>query len=305
MSEKSSSGVSTVVDVPVASPAGRCRLEFGALTHVGNVRRNNEDQFLVARARKSLDILATSLSAEAGPPPADREGYFLMVADGIGGSAGGERASAILVKEAQRHIMETVRWFFHLDDPDEEVRLRLLREALERVDRQLIEEAEANPALEGMGTTLTGASIIGDELFIVYAGDSRAYLFRDNHLEQLTHDHTLTQELVDRGLVRPEEARTHRLRHVLTNALGGRSGVRGEVVKLHLLAGDRLLLCTDGLSDMVEDAQITDILHGHPHPEEACLALVEAALARGGKDNVTVIVAVYSGSGEGERDKGK
>jgi protein phosphatase len=266
-------------------------MQFGAQTHVGKVRLNNEDQYLIARACKSLDILSTSLAEEPAAQLLKREGYFMLVADGLGGHAGGEHASAVVVNEAVRHIMETAKWFFRLDDPDEDVRLRLLREALDRADRKLREEAEADPTLAGMGTTLTALSIIGADAFLVHVGDSRAYLLRGGRLEQLTTDHTLVQQLVQGGLLTPEAARTHRLRHVITNVVGGSPGVEGEMVNLRLMDGDQLLLCTDGLTEPVSDDRIADILLHYPNPQEACRALVEAALNNGGRDNVTVVVA--------------
>lgn len=278
--------------VPPA-PAG-VRLEFGARSDVGKVRPSNQDRYLIARLCKSVEVLAANLPPEQGLPPVAREGYLLLVADGMGGYSGGERASALVAREAITHVLETAKWFFRLDDPDEEVRLRLLREGLEKVDGMLIEDGRNEPALAGMGTTLTALSILGAEAFIVHVGDSRAYLFRDGKLEQLTQDHTVAQELVRQGLIRPEEARTHRLRHVLTNVLGGKPGVEGEVVKLSLADGDRLLLCTDGLHGSVPDDQIGEILNRRSSAEEACRDLVDAALSRGGRDNVTAVVAVCS-----------
>jgi protein phosphatase len=249
---------------------------------------------LIARLRKSVDVLTSSLPPEQCSPLVTRDGYLFLVADGMGGHAGGDRASSFVVQEAITHVVETAKWFFRLDDPDEEVRLRLLRESLEKVDRRLIEAGKNDPALAGMGTTLTALSILGDDGFIVHVGDSRAYLFRDGALEQLTRDHTLVQELVRQGLLSPEAARTHRLRHVLTNVLGGMPGVEGEIVKLRLADGDRLLLCTDGLHGSVPDDQIGEILRRLPSPEEACRDLVAAALAQRGRDNVTAVVVACS-----------
>ena len=141
----------------------------------------------------------------------------------------GAGSPALVVREAITHVLETAKWFFRLDDPDEDVRLRLLRDSLERVDRQLIEAGENDPKLAGMGTTLTALSILGADGFIVHVGDStRPYLFRDGKLEQQTRDHT-SPRLVRRGLMPAEEGRTHKLRHVLTNVLGGKPGVEGEV----------------------------------------------------------------------------
>ncbi len=286
----------TTVVLPAEAPTAPAdvRMEFAGRTHVGKVRPNNEDQYLIARLHKAVDVLAASLPTERDPHLLQREGYLFLVADGMGGAAAGEVASAIVVRETITHVVETAKWFFRLDDPDEDVRLRMLREALDHVDRRLIEEGEKDPALAGMGTTLTAASVLGAEAFLVHVGDSRAYLFRDGKLEQLTQDHTIGQELVRRGLMPPEEARTHRLRHVLTNVLGGKPGVEGEVVKLQLADGDRLLLCTDGLHGPVPDDETAAILSRHPDPGAACGALIDAALARGGPDNVTAVVAVCS-----------
>jgi serine/threonine protein phosphatase PrpC len=293
-----SSEKSTVIFTPV-SPAhpSNVRIELAGLSHIGKVRPNNEDQFLIARMRKSLEVLASTQPYQGDAALPDREGYFVMVADGMGGRAGGERASAMVVEEAKKHILQTAKWFFSLDDPDEEVRLRMLRESLERLDRQLIEEAQNDPSLFGMGTTLTAASLVGPDVFIVHVGDSRAYLLHDGHLEQLTTDHTLTQKYVDLGILKPEEAKRHRLRHVLTNAIGGKPGVVGEIQKVRVSDGDRILLCTDGLTDGVTDAHIAEILTRHSDSKQACHALIDAALDKGGRDNITVVVAAYAMEG--------
>jgi protein phosphatase len=272
--------------------AAGARLEFGALTHMGKVRRNNEDHYLIARASKALEILQTSMPPDSCRPQS-REAYLLLVADGMGGAAAGERASAVAVEEAQRYVLEKARWFYQLDDRDEEARLRLLRETLERVDRRLIQEGKEDPSVAGMGTTVTTAGIIGPDVFVVHVGDSRAYRFHDGRLEQQTTDHTLVHAMVKHGVIPPEEARAHPMRHVLTNVLGGKPGVKGEIVKFRLADGDRLLLCTDGLTEMVTDAEIADTLARYPRPQEACQALVDAALDRGGRDNVTVLLAAY------------
>ena len=270
------------------------RIEFAGRTHVGKVRPNNEDQFLITRVRKVVEILAGSLPQEQDAHLLQRDGYLFLVADGVGGGAAGEVASAIVAREAITHVLETAKWFFQLDDPDEEVRLRLLRETLEKIDWKLIEEGRNDPKLAGMGTTLTALTVIGAAGFIVQVGDSRAYLFRDGKLEQLTQDHTLAADMVRQGLISPEAARTHRLRHVLTNVIGARQGVQGEIVKLPLADGDRLLLCTDGLHDTVSDDRIAEILLANPLPEASCRALIDAALEMGGRDNVTVVVAALS-----------
>jgi protein phosphatase len=186
------------------------------------------------------------------------------------------------------------KWFFTLDDRNEEVRQRLLAEGLKQLDQQLVRQAQGDAALAGMASTLTAALSIGAELFLVQVGDSRAYLFRDGQLKQLTHDQTLAQTMVEAGLLRPEAVRTARVRHVLTSALGGGCGVEAETHKLHLTDGDRLLLCTNGLTGLVDDEQIANLLRRNPRPGEACHALVNDALDRGGSDNITVILAAYA-----------
>lgn len=205
----------------------------------------------------------------------------------------------MVVKETTHYLLGAAKWFFRLDDLDEHVRLRLLQEALNRIDRQIIEEGEENPALAGMGTTLTAVSIVGTDLFIVHIGDSRAYFFREDKLEQLTTDHIIVQELVDQGVLSPQAARSHRLHGVLTKALGGKLGVDAEFIKFRLASGDRLLLCTDGLSEPVPDKRIAEILRLHPDPTDACDMLVGAVLDAGGTDNVTVIVAAIGAADGG------
>jgi protein phosphatase len=287
------------VTTAVLAPPGavgpvQVRVEFGALTHVGKVRPNNEDQYLIARLSKAVQVLSTSLPDDRDSRPQSQEGYVMLVADGMGGAGGGEVASALVIQEARRHILHTAKWYFRLDDADDDVRLRTLHDILQQIDRRVIEEAEADPALHGMGTTLTAASTVGDEVFLVHVGDSRAYLFRQGELDQLTRDHTLAQQLAECGVIRQEEVRSHRLRNVLTNVVGGQPGLKGEVARLRVANGDRLLLCTDGLNDSVPDPRIAELLARHPDPEEACRALVEAALEGGGRDNITVVLAAYA-----------
>lgn len=150
-----------------------------------------------------------------------------------------------------------------------------------------------------MGTTLTMAYSVGTSLYVVHAGDSRAYLFRQGQLDLLTTDHTLVQMLVDGGALTPEAARSHRRRHVVTNVVGGpRTGVHAEIHRVHLRDGDVVLLCSDGLTGPVPDPEIARLLGEHPDPERAALALRDEALARGGPDNVTAIVARYRVEGD-------
>ncbi|HTU22011.1 MAG TPA: SpoIIE family protein phosphatase, partial [Gemmataceae bacterium] len=156
------------------------------------------------------------------------------------------------------------------------------------------EQARDDPALSGMGTTMTVTCSLGADLLLVHAGDSRAYLFRNERLYRLTCDHTVAQSLADVGTIRPEDVATHPLRHVLTNVLGAREDdVRVEWRELRLADGDQILLCTDGLTDLVPDTAILEALQSADTAAGACRALVDLALEAGGKDNVTVVLGRY------------
>jgi serine/threonine protein phosphatase PrpC len=272
----------------------RVAIKFGAMTDCGKVRSNNEDHFLVARLSKSMRVCKTSLPGEGETQFSEEEGYLIVVADGMGGHAAGERASALAVGSIEGFVLNTLKWFLHLSGDDEHQLVTELRQSLESADRTVIERARSNRAFYGMGTTLTMAFSVATDLFIVHAGDSRAYLFRDGELEQLTSDDTVVQVMVDAGVISPEDAKHHNRRHVVTNVIGGPGeGVSVEIQKLNLLDGDTVLYCTDGLTEPVDDHAIAEILHHHPDPEDACTRLVELALSRGAPDNVTAVVVRY------------
>jgi PPM family protein phosphatase len=272
----------------------RVAVSFGGLTDRGKVRDRNEDHFLIARLAKTMQICGTSLPSDGQTPFSEEEGYLIVVADGMGGAAAGERASALAVESVESFVQNTLKWFLHLGGHEERVLFEELRESLQRADRTLFERARNNPALHGMGTTLTMAYSVANDLYIVHAGDSRAYLFRDGQLDQVTSDHTIAQALVDAGVISAEEARHHQRRHVVTNVVGGPSeGVYAEIHKLEIRDGDVLLFCTDGLTEPVPDADIAEVLAHRGDPEEAARTLVDLALERGGPDNVTVVVARF------------
>jgi protein phosphatase len=271
----------------------KVRVEVAAATHQGRVRHNNEDHFLVARLAKALRVLATSLPDDEPTRFSDEEGYLMIVADGMGGAAAGERASALAISSVESFVLRALKWFMHVGR-EEGALTDELRKALERADRKVYREAQADPNLHGMGTTLTWAYSVGDDCYIVHAGDSRAYLFRDGELEQLTTDHTLAQLLVEGGELSPEDARKHPRRHVITNVIGGPSAdAEAEIAKVKVRDGDVLLLCTDGLNEPVADGQIAAVLAGMQSPEAAVRRLIDLALQGGGPDNVTVVVARY------------
>ncbi len=277
----------------IPAPRLDVQIEVTGRTHPGRVRSNNEDNFLVARLAKSLRVLASSLD-DPDALISTEEGHLLVVADGMGGAAAGERASALAVRTVEAFTLDALKWFLHLEGSEERELHAELRRALQRADRNVFKEALDDSKLEGMGTTLTMAYSFATDLYLVHAGDSRAYLLRDGKMEQLTHDHTLVQLLVDGGTLSPEDARHHRRRNVVTNVIGGpRPGVHAEVRKVTLRDGDVVLLCTDGLTEPVRDPEIANVLREATDSESTCQRLIDLALARGAPDNVTVVVARY------------
>jgi protein phosphatase len=265
---------------------------FG-LTDRGKVRSSNEDHFLAAELTRTLRVLQTSLPQPDTHQSRSR-GHVLLVADGMGGHAAGEVASALTVGAVEAFVLELLRRFSNLQSPDEHGVISDLRQAVLLADARIIEEAAQHPQLSGMGTTLTMAFASGNKLFVIHAGDSRCYLLRAGRLHRLTEDHTLVAQLVGSGHMSPEQARRHPQRHLVTNALGGgHPGVRVDVQRLQLEPGDRLLLCTDGLTDMLDDDHIAAALATEPQPEGACRRLVGQANEAGGRDNITAVVAHF------------
>ncbi|MFS8071595.1 MAG: PP2C family protein-serine/threonine phosphatase, partial [Byssovorax sp.] len=225
----------------------------------------------------------------------DDRGHVFIVADGMGGAQGGEKASALAVGAIEQFLLNALRWLLTLNGSEEAQVLRDFKVALRSADACVCAAAANDPGLSGMGTTLTMAYSLGADLFVAHVGDSRCYLYRGGSLHQLTHDHTLVGELVDKGLIQPEDAGAHPFRHVITNVVGGpKAGLHAEVHRVGLEPGDTLLLCTDGLTGMVPDAQIVSVLQSSATAQAASQELVRLANEQGGKDNVTAVVARYS-----------
>jgi protein phosphatase len=221
---------------------------------VGRVRESNEDSYCA------------------------KPGLFVL-ADGMGGHVAGEIASALAVAEFRRALST------------EPATLESVSAAVGAAHNRILAEASAQPALTGMGTTLTALLALGDDQWTaVNIGDSRLYRFGDGRLEQLSVDHSGVQELVDAGQLTVEQARVHPLRHVVTRSLGSRERPRPDVRRLPRQPGQRFLLCSDGLTDELEDGDIAAVLRDASDPAAACTRLIAAAEAAGGRDNITVIV---------------
>lgn len=239
------------------------------LSDIGRVRMSNEDSVAF--------VIPSSLDPAAG------RGCLFLVADGMGGHAAGEIASAIAV--------EVVRLVYYSQSKPAPESLRL---AFESAHRAIFEHSENNPECRGMGTTCTALAIHDGRFWLAHVGDSRAYLLRGGHLRQLTQDQTLHAQMIREGLMTKEESKAARGGNVILQALGTAMAVVPDIAEqgIALNEADRLILCSDGLWNMVEDARIADIAARLP-PQEACRQLVDAALEAGGYDNVSAgVIAV-------------
>jgi PPM family protein phosphatase len=279
---------------PPRSAAARTVVDLAALTDTGSVRTNNEDVFLAVRGYRALQTLWTNLPADQVPLRSEEGGYGMLVADGMGGAVAGEVASRMAATTLVGLVLDTPDWIMKIGTWEADEVLSRIADRYRQVHAALKEEAAANPELVGMGTTMTVAHNIGRDLFVGHVGDSRAYLCRGGDLIRLTRDHTYAQELVDMGVIAPDQVMTHHFRHVLTRALGeGGPQLEADVQRVRLSDGDQVLLCTDGLTDMVDDASIGQLLRKAVTASDACHDLVGLALANGGRDNVTVVLARY------------
>ena len=270
----------------------RVKTTAAGLTDLGRVRESNQDQFVVAEIQRTLAVLDSSLGLTSTPQVAGPAGHLLVVADGVGGGAGGDRASALALKAFLRYATETMqlgRLGFSLDDD----LLEEFSEAIHSSHSRVRREAQTRPELAGMATTLTMAYVLGLRAYIGHVGDSRCYLIRDGEALRLTRDQTYAQALVDRGVLLPRDADASRWSHVLANAVGGERREQPEVLTYRcvLQEGDRLLLCTDGLTKHVPEVEIPKHFRDAT-AQESCSRLLEAALEGGGTDNVTVVVAL-------------
>jgi serine/threonine protein phosphatase PrpC len=265
-------------------------LAVDGLTDRGKRRSTNQDHFAIAEVRPVLHVCRSSL-AQPSVQVADDAGHVLIVADGVGGLRAGECASAMAVAGIEKLLLNTMGWLLAFDGDSV---LRELREALRTTDRWVEHASKCAPELEGMGTTLTMAYVSGPSLYVAHAGDSRCYLQRRGQIERLTHDHTLTESLIASGLLTPDQGAHHDLRNVICNAVGaGLPPVQPEVHKHRIESEDALVLCTDGLTDMVPEQDIAEIVDRGFDPSDTCQLLVDEANRRGGKDNITVVVGRF------------
>ena len=283
-----------VAEVAAETFSSLIRIDVSALSHTGHRRANNEDHYLVVRLGRTLQTVCTSLPAGDVPQRNEEVNHVMIVADGMGGHRAGEIASRMAITKLIGLALDVPDWIFRMDDAHAQEIQRRSRSRVQEVDAMLVECGERDRSLAGMGTTLTAARSLGRDLVITHVGDSRAYLLRGGKLLRLTRDHTFAQVLVDAGQLAPADVAGSRYSHVLTNALGGSNAdVQVDTDRIQLEDGDRLLLCSDGLTDHLDDGSIASILLETTRSSDACERLVQRALDAGGHDNVTVIVAAY------------
>jgi protein phosphatase len=289
-----SDNVSTRTTAPPAAAVDamsqrQVRLRISACSDKGPVRSNNEDRYLAVQVTRSTVPVLTNIDPSQLRFVPEQMRWALAVADGMGGHAAGEVASTLAITLALKLAQQGAQWYVQMGEEEAKSIIARMESVLETVDRTIAQRSRQQSRLAGMGTTLTIAVIVADRLFTFHVGDSRCYLLRGGHLRRLTRDQTMTQDLVDAGLLAPEALHTHSMRHVLTQAMGKGDAVI-EAHHMPLEQGDRLLLSSDGLTDGLSDQEIEPIL-GRGDPGTACDALVKGALTAGGRDNVTVIVA--------------
>jgi protein phosphatase len=270
-------------------------MDCAAFTDVGRVRQTNEDQFLIADLNKSMFVRQTSLSHDDHTRLfSGSQGALLLVADGMGGHTAGKQASALAVQTMEHYILNTMPWFFHLQQDQETDLQDELKSAMQACHKSIETAARARPEQHGMGTTLTMGYLLWPRLYVVHVGDSRCYLLRSLRLEQITKDQTMAQQLAEHGVLAPEEVPQSRWSHVLWSCLGGHTRqLNVEVYKATLKVGDTLLLCTDGLNRHLSDESVLHLLQQKSSAEQTCRRLVAAANDAGGSDNVTVVVARF------------
>lgn len=259
----------------------------------GRVRETNEDHFAAVRRRRARTLLASNLPKEF-PRESVEDAYALVVADGLGGSACGELASLLALCVGWDLGAREIKWPYKVGPGEMPEILEKLELYPRLIQKGLEKQIEDNPELAGMATTYTGMYTVGLEAFLTHVGDSRAYLFRDQSLQLLTRDQTLGEELIRSGVVSWNSPYLKRARHILTGCLGDTNNeINPITAHVQMKYGDQLLLCTDGLSNMLDDGAIAQCLTNAREAEDACQRLVDAALVKGGRDNVTVIVARF------------
>lgn len=271
----------------VAMETGEIRIDVFGRTDVGRIREHNEDNFLVADLTRGTRTLRESDRHQS----VGSHGTILGVCDGMGGAAAGEIASQFAVDTVFKELTQGDAPADH-----DQLAFRLVR-AVEHAGLRIYSEARTNRSRMGMGTTATIAGVLDRRLFVAQVGDSRCYVLRDGELTQVSRDQSLVNQLIEAGQLTEEEAETFEHNNIILQALGTADTVSVDLTYVDLCVGDVVMLCSDGLSGMIRADEIREVLVDLPDPKDACRELTERANHAGGHDNVTVVVARFSGEG--------
>jgi protein phosphatase len=271
----------------MAASRSEIRLRLFGKTDVGQVREHNEDNFIVADLTKGTRNV---IESDRTPVLGER-GALLGVCDGMGGAAAGEVASQLAVDIIFQKMTSGEPPKNH-----DEFAARLVH-SIEAAGLRIFSEAKMDRTRRGMGTTSTIAALMDDHLFVGQVGDSRAYILRGERLVQVTRDQSLVNQLIEAGQLTEEEAETFEHNNIILQALGTADTVQVDLTFVPLKIGDTLMLCSDGLSGMIRNEEIREVLRSTDEPVEACKLLTERANQAGGHDNITVVVAKFEGAG--------
>jgi serine/threonine protein phosphatase PrpC len=272
------------------APHGDIVVHVFGRTDVGRTREHNEDAFVVA----DLSTGNATLQPEVRTHTMGVKGSLFMVADGMGGAAAGEIASAMAVDTVLAEMRTS--WIARPETSGEAF-VRAIKQSTKTANEQINAYAAAHPEYRGMGTTATVAGILGDTLYLAQVGDSRAYLVRNGMARQITKDQSLMQKLIEAGELTEEEAELSERRNIILQALGPEATIKVDLTHQNVRRGDTLVLCSDGLSGQVTKDDIANIVGSESDLTDACKRLIDLANENGGPDNITVIVARFDGTG--------
>jgi protein phosphatase len=282
--------LTTTGAIPIDDRPADEELDLFGLTHRGLVRTENQDQFLLCTVHPEVVIRSTSI-----PDPdvlairGQRLATIMLVCDGVGGTAGGSTASRLATEAVTRYVASSLRRYHGVESSNEDEFTKSLRAAAIAAHDVVRVEAEARPEARQMATTLSLGVVLWPWLYVVQVGDSRCYVY-DGTLRQITRDQTLAQDLVDQGIMPKERAHASPLSHVLSSAIGAPEAIP-EVTRVEIRErGTVILVCSDGLTKHVSDAEIAEHLKTMRNAEQVSRALLQLALDRGGSDNITIVV---------------
>ncbi len=284
--------------------------ETHATSHIGRVRKGNEDNYLLLHITDSKNWTGTQdpgdFIIETQKFEIDDNGVVCAVSDGMGGALAGEVASQMAVETVSRIFLDEDPEKTISPDNDNDSLVGKLYNATIYANHLIHQQGRSDPQYNGMGATFTGLSITSEAVDFVQVGDSRAYLIRNNRIEQLTKDQSLVQQLIDAGQIQPEEAETHTLKNVILQALGAQNEIYPVASRLMPQRGDILLLCSDGLSNKISSTDMQNIISQYPDRlEMAAAQLVKLANENGGEDNITLILVKLTGDDLPEANDGE